>query len=227
MEDISQHINAADSQGLDILSGHFNDIFVLIWSKIMDIKQLHENIAFVQRAESLKSTLRSAYTSEGRQESAAEHSWRLCLLIMTFAQYFEGADTGKLLRLAVVHDLGEAVCGDIPAIRQADVGDKSDCERKGMCELCAGLPESTRMELLALWDEYESATTLEAKIVKGLDKLETIMQHNQGKNPPDFNYIFNLSYGRECTSGHPLLEQIRDVLDKTTKQNATVKNNSQ
>lgn len=190
----------------------------------MDSIQLNECIAFMQRAENLKNTLRSAYTSQGRQESAAEHSWRLCLLILVFARYFEGVDVNKLLRLAVVHDLGEAVCGDIPAIAQSDLDKKSETERRGMCELCMGLPESIYSEMLALWDEYELAETLEAKIVKGLDKLETIMQHNQGKNPPKFDYEFNLSYGQDATSVLPLLKQIRNVLDKNTRKNVSIKN---
>lgn len=78
--------------------------------------------------------------------------------------------------------------------------------------------------MLALWDEYELAETLEAKIVKGLDKLETIMQHNQGKNPPDFDYEFNLSYGQDAISVLPLLKQIQDVLDKNTRENVAMKN---
>ena len=78
--------------------------------------------------------------------------------------------------------------------------------------------------MLALWDEYELAETLEAKIVKGLDKLETIMQHNQGKNPPDFDYEFNLFYGQDAISVLPLLKQIRDVLDKNTRENVAIKN---
>ncbi|UYH53067.1 HD domain-containing protein [Lawsonia intracellularis] len=200
----------------------YGDILPL--EDMMDSVQLNECIAFIQRAENLKNTLRSAHTSQGRQESAAEHSWRLCLLILVFAKYFEHADVNKLLRLAVVHDLGEAVCGDIPAIAKPDLDKKSETERRGMCELCTGLPESIYTEMLALWDEYELAETLEAKIVKGLDKLETIMQHNQGKNPPDFDYEFNLFYGQDAISVLPLLKQIRDVLDKNTRENVAIKN---
>lgn len=180
--------------------------------------ELNECIAFVQRAEELKNTLRSAHTSKGRQESTAEHSWRLCLFIMTFSKSFEGADVNKLLKMAVIHDLGEAVCGDIPATEQSDNNDKSTSERAGMDALCVGLPEDTQKEFMALWDEYEAATSLEAQIVKGFDKLETIMQHNQGINSPDIDYNFNLSYGQKYTSAVPLLEQIRQVLDNITRE---------
>lgn len=188
----------------------------------MDPRQLRDIIGFIQRAENLKNTLRYAHTSTGRPESSAEHSWRLCLMVMAFSNYFEGAEVGKLLRLAVIHDLGEALCGDIPAIVQSKEVDKSGAERQAMRELCAELPEETRTELLNLWEEYEAATTLEARIVKGLDKLETIMQHNQGLNEPDFDYTFNLPYGREQTSAQPLLNQIRELLDSATRENAAL-----
>ena len=73
---------------------------------------------------------------------------------------------------------------------------KGDQERRDLLQLLAPLPERMRAEIAALWDEYEAATSPEAKLAKALDKLETIMQHTQGKNPPAFDYRFNLEYGR-------------------------------
>lgn len=69
----------------------------------------------------------------------------------------------------------------------------------------AALPTPQREEVVALWDEYEEGATPEARLAKGLDKLETILQHTQGANPPDFDYRFNLGYGRRYTEDHPLL----------------------
>lgn len=186
----------------------------------MDQQQLRDCIAFIQRAENLKNTLRSAYTSMGRQESSAEHSWRLCLLLMVLADQFEGVHLEKLLRMAVIHDLGEAVCGDIPAVSQSGEEGKSGVEREAMQELCQELPESIASAFLELWDEYEGGESAEARIVKGLDKMETIIQHNQGLNPDSFDYGFNLSYGLEWTQTHPLLEQMRAVLDEATRARA-------
>jgi putative hydrolase of HD superfamily len=55
-------------------------------------------------------------------------------------------------------------------------------------------------------------------LAKGLDKLETILQHNKGQNPADFDYAFNLNYGLEQTSEHPLLAEIRAMLDDDTRR---------
>ena len=53
--------------------------------------------------------------------------------------------------------------------------------------------------------------------MKGLDKLETIIQHNQGKNATDFDYQFNLAYGADRMSAHPLLGEIRAIVDAETQ----------
>jgi putative hydrolase of HD superfamily len=67
-------------------------------------------------------------------------------------------------------------------------------------------------------DEYEAAESAEAKLAKALDKLETILQHTQGDNPPDFDYRFNLGYGRQHTEGPPIIVMLREVLDRETER---------
>ena len=175
-----------------------------------------DQLAFLQKAENLKNTLRSAHTSSGRNESSAEHTWRLCLMILTFEKQLDGLDVTKLLKLAVIHDLAEAIYGDIPAIEQSATSSKAEMEKQAMNELLADLPSGIRQVFFDLWEEYEELRSDEAKFLKGLDKLETILQHNQGLNAPDFNYEFNLSYGQEYMSAHPLLTELRSLLDKRT-----------
>lgn len=177
-------------------------------------------IAFIQEAERLKNVLRSAHTSEGRQESTAEHTWRLCLMALTFADRLEPVDLAKVLKLCVVHDLGEAIHGDIPAIHQTPDLGKAEQEREDLRELTKTLPPALQEEILGLWEDYEHARSREARIVKALDKLETIIQHNQGLNPPDFDYAFNLDYGKKHTGAEPLFAEIRAILDEDTRRNA-------
>lgn len=186
----------------------------------LPIDELTGRIAFIQEAERLKNVLRSAHTSEGRQESTAEHTWRLCLMAITFADRLGPVDMAKVLKLCVVHDLGEAIHGDIPAIEQTPAHGKSEREREDLLELTKTLPRTLQTEILALWDDYEHARSREARIVKALDKLETIIQHNQGLNPPGFDYAFNLDYGRKHTSVEPLFAEIRALLDADTQRHA-------
>ena len=79
-------------------------------------------LAFFRAAERLKDTFRSGRTSSGRRESTAEHCWRLCLMAVTLGDELPAIDLRRLLELLVLHDLGEAVHGDIPAGRTRPPG---------------------------------------------------------------------------------------------------------
>lgn len=177
-------------------------------------------LEFLRAAERLKSVHRTAWTSTGDRESVAEHSWRLCLMAIVVGPELGPVDMVKLLKMCVIHDLGEALGGDIPAIEQDPLAPKSDAERRDLLALIEPLPAPTRAEIVVLWDEYEAAASVEARIAKALDKLETIMQHNQGANPAGFDYAFNLDYGTRYTTGHPLIDRIRALLDAETEANA-------
>jgi len=181
---------------------------------------------FLRAAEALKVNKRSGHTSAGEQESVAEHTWRLCLMAMVLQPSVPDVDFARLVRICIVHDLGEAIGGDIPAPEQArraegGGGTKSADERRDLVQLVRPLPQSLRDEILGLWDEYEAAETPEARLAKALDKLETILQHTQGRNPPNFDYRFNLGYGREHTASPPVIAALRELLDRETERRAT------
>ena len=67
-----------------------------------------------------------------------------------------------------------------------------------------------------------AATTPEARLAKALDRLETLLQHTQGQNPPGFDYAFNLDYGRHHTTGNPTVEALRCLIDAETERLARV-----
>jgi putative hydrolase of HD superfamily len=172
---------------------------------------------FLRQAEKLKDVLRSSHTSGGRPESTAEHAWRLCLWAIVFSDKLGEIDLAKLLKICIVHDLGEALSGDIPAVSQTARRGKAIQERVDLESLTRPLAPKQRDEILSLWAEYENVSSPEAVLAKGLDKLETILQHNQGRNAADFDYAFNLTYGLKRTSAHPLLAEIRSILDHDTR----------
>jgi putative hydrolases of HD superfamily len=184
----------------------------------MRADELEGVLTFLRAAERLKTQTRSGWTSAGQAESVAEHTWRLCLMAMLLYGHTPGIDLGRLLRMCLIHDLGEAIGGDVPAPAQKMGSSKAGQERADLIELTASLPAALREEILELWDEYESAASAEAKLAKGLDKLETILQHTQGKNPSDFDYAFNLAYGRQYTGVDPLMAALRARLDEETSR---------
>jgi putative hydrolase of HD superfamily len=177
-------------------------------------------LEFLRHAERLKSVQRSAWTSEGVRESVAEHTWRLCLMALVLSGELDGIDAARVIEMCIVHDLGEAIGGDVPAVDQDPSSPKASSERRDLLTLLEPLPASLRDRVVALWDEYEAAETPEARVAKALDKLETIMQHNQGLNPPGFDYVFNLGYGARFTGVHPVIARMRAMLDAETEAHA-------
>jgi putative hydrolase of HD superfamily len=187
---------------------------------VMTDSELAGTLEFLRGAEQLKNMTRTSWTSAGHQETVAAHTWRLCLMSLLFAREFPEIDVARLLEICIIHDLGEAVGGDISALLQEGQPPKAEQERADLLQLAAPLPAALRNEIVGLWEEYEAAASPEAKLAKAFDKLETIMQHNQGRNPPDFDYRFNLGYGREYTAGDPLIAAVREVLDRETERRA-------
>jgi putative hydrolases of HD superfamily len=184
---------------------------------------LSGTLEFLRTTEGLKTTYRSGFTSDGQRESVAEHTWRICMMAVVLSPHFPDVDFARLVKICIVHDLGEIVGGDIPAPEQArrraenPAATKSGDERRDLLTLVAPLPPATAAEIVSLWDEYEAAVSPEARLAKALDKLETILQHTQGENPVDFDYAFNLGYGREYTAGHPVIEALRTAVDADTE----------
>jgi putative hydrolases of HD superfamily len=187
----------------------------------MQLSELTGIIDFLRASEALKTQTRSGYTSAGEPESVAEHTWRMCLMALVLHGSFPDVDFARLVKICIVHDLGEAIGGDVPAPEQQSRPEgKAADERRDLLQLIAPLPPALRGEVTDLWDEYEEARSPEAKLAKALDKLETILQHTQGKNPPDFDYRFNLMYARQFTAEPPLIATLRAILDEATEQRA-------
>lgn len=181
----------------------------------MDV--LEKQVEFIKLAEGLKSVTREAWSTTGRRESTAEHSWRLALFAGLLAPSF-GVDIGKTLMMCLIHDLGELYIGDISAVSNPNEVEKHAAEERDVQSVLSHLPKEQGEELLALWREYNDNVTAEAKLVKALDKAETIIQHNQGKTPPGFDYDFNLNYGKQYFSEDPVLMQLRELLDAETER---------
>ena len=128
--------------------------------------ELEGILAFLRTAERLKSTPRSGWTTAGERESVAAHTWRLSLMAAVLSDRFPGIDLARLLKICLIHDLGEALHGDVPAPLQTPGASKAARERSDLREVLSPLPERLREELLALWDEYEALVAFEAPVTE-------------------------------------------------------------
>ena len=147
------------------------------------MEKLERYLQFMREAERLKNVLRSARTSTGRHESTAEHTWRLALLALVLADEKPELDLPRVLAMCLVHDLGEAYEGDIPAVAQCDPASKAAAELAAMERLTPLLPAEAAARIRTLWEEYEACATPEARWVKALDKAETILRTDRPELP--------------------------------------------
>lgn len=138
---------------------------------------------FLHSIEQLKHELRHSWTSKGRQESVADHSWRVALMLIICAPYLDKKiDLLKALKLAILHDIGEAKIGDrhyLDIINDATEKEtRSRLEMQAVNELTLLLGDEGN-SIASLWAEFENKTSEEAKIVYFIDKLEVCVQHNE------------------------------------------------
>jgi putative hydrolase of HD superfamily len=143
-------------------------------------ESMQQYIQFLNIAEKLKCEMRHSWLSSGRQESVAEHSWRMGLMAMTFFPYLsQKVDLEKCLKMTILHDLAEAEVGDIPVFETQTLEAKHNkfiAEKAAMEKICALIEGPLGQELFTLWEEYESKDSYEAKFINALDKIEVSLQ---------------------------------------------------
>ncbi len=176
----------------------------------------HTLLAFLSLAEKLKCNLRHSWTSTGRPESVAEHSWRLCLFSWLVRKDFPELDMDKVLLMCLFHDMGEAVTGDIPAFLKTTQHETVESEAVEQILKTMGLDLSN--DLSNLFVEMQEQKTKEARLFKALDKLEAVLQHNEAPLETwlPLEYELNLTYADENVREFPVLERFRKELKEMT-----------
>ena len=169
-------------------------------------------------AERLKDTTRHCYTSGGRRESVAEHSWRVTLMAYFVRDEFPDADMDKVIRMCLIHDLGECFTGDIPSFLKTE--EDEGREERLLCRWVASLPEPYRAEMRALYEEMAARQTTEARIYKALDNLEAVIQHNESDLATwsENEYELNLTYGSDKAAFSPYLAELRRTVREETER---------
>jgi putative hydrolase of HD superfamily len=131
-----------------------------------------------ERIAALKLLPRTGWLQRGvaAAESVADHSFGVALLALLVGDSVAGVDRGRLLAIALLHDLSEVLVGDLPASARRLIGAevKREAERAALAELVAAFP--ARAEYMALWEEYTSGASREARLVKALDRIEMLAQ---------------------------------------------------
>lgn len=188
------------------------------------MKQELKNILEVLTlAERLKSELRHSWLSDGRQESVAEHTWRMALMAVLLEPYLdEEVDTARLLKMILVHDLVEIEAGDCPAFTlntlEARI-EKQQKELKAIETLRGKLGNGIGQHVYELWQEFEARETYEARVAYALDKLEVRLQHNHADIKTwlevEQENVFKMG---DHTAFDSCLDQLKDLIQEQGAQ---------
>ena len=180
-------------------------------------------LEILHTAEKLKCQTRHCDTSSGRRESVAEHSWRLALMAMLLSEElrkeFPALSTERIIRMCLIHDLGEIFTGDIPTFEKTKGDD--DNEDSLLNAWIAAFPASVRLPWENLLSEMKALKTPESRVYKALDKLEALIQHNESDISTWLPLEYNLQkrYGWENVEFSPYLTKLREqvLLDTIQK----------
>ena len=175
-------------------------------------------IAFLDRIEKLKSVPRHCVTSDGVQETVAGHCWRTALMAYLMKEELGPINVDRVIRMCLLHDIGEAVTGDIPTFEKKEADDKK--EREAVRDLLSGLPAGLYAETTALFEEMEAQETKEARVYKALDKLEAVIQHNESDIQTwlPLEYELQQTYAEKNVQGFAFLEKLQKQAVKRTKE---------
>lgn len=182
--------------------------------------QLMNVLNVVNLGEKLKSELRHSWLSNGRQESVAEHTWRVSLMAMLIEPYLDQEiDTAKMLKMIIIHDLVEAEAKDIPAFDTMNNEQlreqKAQNEMKAIQRIRETLKGDLGRDVYNLWIEFEHKQTYEAKVANALDKLEAQIQHNEADISTwiEIEYEMSFMMGKH-TDFSPVLTQLKELIEE-------------
>ena len=180
--------------------------------------QAREFIDFIDKVEKLKTNTRHSVTADNVPESVAAHSWRLSLMAYLLTNDLPDVDMSKVLKMCIIHDIGEAITGDIPSFHKSVTDEQ--VEQQAIRDLLASYPNKTMKEMQILFDEMDALETKESKVFKALDKMEAVIQHNEAPIeswiPEEYGY--QMSYGVEESKVSPIIEEIRLEVLSDSKQ---------
>jgi putative hydrolase of HD superfamily len=140
-------------------------------------ERLQQQFAFLIECDRLKDIVRQTLnTQSGRQENDAEHSWALCLFVMTLAEHSNvPIDVLRVMKMLLIHDVVEIDAGDTFAYDTSRLADQHEREARAADRIFGLLPEDQAAGFRALWDEFEARQTADAKFAHAVDRCQAML----------------------------------------------------
>ena len=144
---------------------------------MLPAERLARQIAFLIECDRLKDIVRQTLNAHsGRPENDAEHSWALCLFVMTLAEHCNTPiDVLRVMKMLLIHDIVEIDAGDTFAYDTARLVDQHEREAAAATRLFGLLPDDQAAEFRALWDEFEERQTPDATFAHAIDRCQAML----------------------------------------------------
>lgn len=142
---------------------------------------LEQQLAFILEIDRLKAVYRRTLVKadENRRENSAEHSWQIALSAQVLHPYAkESVDIQRVTKMLLIHDVVEIDAGDLFAFDDPSLHTEQALKEQRAAQRIFGLlPQEQSIELLGLWEEFEAATTNDAKFAKSIDRILPLIQN--------------------------------------------------
>jgi len=150
----------------------------MVIRSLVNMSEEEGSIRFLKIAGRLKKEYRRGWIEKAgieNPESVADHTFRTALLAMLLGDS-RNLDTEKMIKMALIHDIGESIVGDITPSNVEKLKDKKIVENAAIIRIFNNLSTKVREDYLKLWNELRSGTSIEARLVSEADKLEMAIQ---------------------------------------------------
>jgi len=161
----------------------------------MQPDHLSKQISFIKEIDKIKYIQRKTKLfNSDRCENDAEHSWHLAMMTIVLAEHSDTPiDVLKVLKMVLIHDIVEIDAGDIFMYDTQKSHTNTENERMAAIRIFGLLPTEQGDELIAIWEEFETGVTNEAKFAKSMDRFEPLLQNvsNNGGTWKEFDVDFS------------------------------------
>jgi putative hydrolase of HD superfamily len=186
-------------------------------------KNLERIFDFFHQVAHLKTTWRYKEHSRILRESTADHSWRLSIMTIALADELNiKLNIEQAIKIALIHDVVEAIAGDVSAVAQAEnkklALQKHKNEIRAMKKLQSILPPKIGKKFYEIWQEYSDSKTREAKFVRALNKLEGTTHLIEAGYKTYDNPDFIVQHTNSASKDFPQLAKVVEVLKQKLKK---------
>lgn len=147
---------------------------------------MQQIIDFILELEKLKGiTRKTRPLGLDRYENSAEHSWQLALFAISLGRFAESpVDMNRVVRMLLVHDIGEIDTGDTIVFAEGGWEDRKAAEQAAVKRIFRMLMEDQAADFLALWQEFDRAETAEARFAHAIDRAMPVLLNlaNEGQS---------------------------------------------